>query len=30
MLISGDNVKDRGIDLNSPQMKLMREQYARL
>lgn len=30
ILISGDNVKDRGIDLNSPQMKLMREQYAQL
>ena len=30
ILINGDNVKDRGIDLNSPQMKLMREQYARL
>lgn len=30
VLINGDNVKDRGIDLNSPQMKLMREQYARL
>ncbi len=30
MLISGDNVKDRDIDLNSPQMKLMREQYAQL
>lgn len=30
ILISGDNVKNRDIDLNSPQMKLMREQYARL
>lgn len=30
MLISGDNVKERNIDLNSPQMKLMREQYAQL
>ena len=30
ILISGDNVKNRGIDLNSPQMKLMREQYAQL
>lgn len=30
ILINGDNVKDRGIDLNSPQMKLMREQYAQL
>lgn len=30
VLIGGDNVKDRGIDLNSPQMKLMREQYAQL
>lgn len=30
ILISGDNVKERNIDLNSPQMKLMREQYAQL
>lgn len=30
VLISGDNVKDKGIDLNSPQMNLMREQYAQL
>lgn len=30
VLIGGDNVKDRGIDLNSPQMKLMREQYVQL
>lgn len=30
ILIGGDNVKNKGIDLNSPQMKLMREQYAQL